>query len=158
MASEQAVQFANFFAALRARSSNPDLDLPTIRDVVEMMHLATKEPEGVTYAEEDAGGVEALWCIPAGSGARTESFCTTTWVAPSPHRCIPIGRPPHTSLKQLACDRLCSTTGGRRKTSFQHRSKMSKRRITGCSTTVIGPRTSPASGTRSAATSPSALP
>jgi acetyl esterase/lipase len=68
MASEQAVQFANFFAALRVRSSNPDLDLPTIRDVVEMMHLATKEPEGVTYAEEDAGGVEALWCIPAGSG------------------------------------------------------------------------------------------
>jgi hypothetical protein len=68
MASEQAVQFANFFAALRARSSNPDLDLPTIRDVVETMHLATKEPKGVTYAEEDAGGVEALWCIPAGSG------------------------------------------------------------------------------------------
>jgi len=38
MASEQAVQFANFFAALRARTSNPDLDLPTIRDVVETMH------------------------------------------------------------------------------------------------------------------------
>ena len=68
MASKQAVQFANFFAELRARFSNPDLDLPTIRDVLETMHLATKEPEGVSYAEEDAGGVEALWCIPAGSG------------------------------------------------------------------------------------------
>jgi len=31
------------------------------------MHVATKEPEGVTYAEVDAGGVEALWCIPAGA-------------------------------------------------------------------------------------------
>ena len=53
--------------ALRARFSNPDLDLPTVRDVTETMHLATKEPEGVSYAEEDAGGVEALWCIPADS-------------------------------------------------------------------------------------------
>ena len=67
MASDQAVQFADFFGALRARFSNPDLDLQTIRDVIETMHLATKEPEGVSYAEEDAGGVEALWCIPAGS-------------------------------------------------------------------------------------------
>ena len=31
------------------------------------MHLATKEPEDVSDAEVDAGGVEALWCIPAGS-------------------------------------------------------------------------------------------
>jgi hypothetical protein len=35
--------------------------------IVETMHVATKEPEGVSYAEEDAGGVEALWCIPADS-------------------------------------------------------------------------------------------
>lgn len=67
MASDQAVQFANFLGALRARFSNPDLDLPTVRDIVDTMHLATKEPEGVSYAEEDAGGVEALWCIPADS-------------------------------------------------------------------------------------------
>jgi epsilon-lactone hydrolase len=67
MTSDQAVQFANFFDALRARFSNPDLDLPTVRDITETMHLATKEPEGVSYAEEDAGGVEALWCIPADS-------------------------------------------------------------------------------------------
>src|SRR6476469_10400711 len=66
-ASHQAVAFANFYDTLRARFSNPDLDLPTIRDVLETMHLATKEPEGVSYAEVDAGGVEALWCIPAGS-------------------------------------------------------------------------------------------
>jgi epsilon-lactone hydrolase len=67
MTSDQAVQFATFLGALRARFSNPDLDLATVRDIVETMHLATKEPEGVSYAEEDAGGVEALWCIPAAS-------------------------------------------------------------------------------------------
>ncbi|HEV7420679.1 MAG TPA: alpha/beta hydrolase [Mycobacterium sp.] len=42
-----------------------------MRDIVETMHVATKEPEGVTYAEVDAGGVEALWCIPAGSDSNT---------------------------------------------------------------------------------------
>ena len=67
MTSTQAKEFANFLDALRARFSNPDLDLATMRDVIETMHLATKEPEGVSYAEVDAGGVEALWCIPADS-------------------------------------------------------------------------------------------
>ena len=67
MASEQAVEFAYVFGALRARIDNPYLDLPTVRDIFEAMHLLTKEPEGVSYAEEDAGGVEALWCIPADS-------------------------------------------------------------------------------------------
>jgi monoterpene epsilon-lactone hydrolase len=67
MTSDQAVQFATFLGALRARFSNPDLDLATVRDIVETMHLATKEPEGVSYAEGDASGVEALWCIPADS-------------------------------------------------------------------------------------------
>lgn len=67
MTSYQAAEFANFFADLRDRSSNPDLDLATIRDIVETIHLATKEPEGVSYAEVDAGGVEALWCIPTDS-------------------------------------------------------------------------------------------
>jgi acetyl esterase/lipase len=43
------------------------LDLPTIRDIIESVHLATKEPEGVSYAEANVGGVEALWCVPAGS-------------------------------------------------------------------------------------------
>ncbi|MCV7409122.1 alpha/beta hydrolase [Mycobacterium florentinum] len=64
MVSTQAKEFAEFFGALSARSANPNFDLNTVRDVIETMHLATKEPEGVTYAEVDAGGVEALWCIP----------------------------------------------------------------------------------------------
>src|SRR5271156_5040824 len=67
MTSTQAKEFADFLDALRARFSNPDLDSATVRDIVETMHLATKEPEGVSYAEEDAGAVEALWCIPADS-------------------------------------------------------------------------------------------
>jgi epsilon-lactone hydrolase len=65
MTRDSAVEFANFLDGLRWRSSNPALDLATVRDVVESIHLATKEPEGVSYAEVDAGGVEALWCIPA---------------------------------------------------------------------------------------------
>ena len=71
MASNQAVEFAKFFADLSQRSSNPDFDLSTVRDIVETMHLATKEPEGVSYAEVDAGGVEALWCIPSESDSDT---------------------------------------------------------------------------------------
>lgn len=67
MASEQALAFADFLAALRERTSNPALDLPTIRDILETIHLASEEPEGVTYAETIVGGVEALWCVPAGS-------------------------------------------------------------------------------------------
>jgi monoterpene epsilon-lactone hydrolase len=70
MASSQAVEFAQFFADLIKRSSNPDFDLSTVRDIVETMHVATTEPEDVTYAEVDAGGVEALWCIPAGSDSQ----------------------------------------------------------------------------------------
>jgi epsilon-lactone hydrolase len=67
MASTQAQQLADFFGELSARSSNPNFDLAAVRDVIETIHLATKEPEGVSYAEVDAGGVQALWCIPADS-------------------------------------------------------------------------------------------
>jgi epsilon-lactone hydrolase len=67
MASTQAIEFANFLASLNTRTSDPNLDLPTIRDIIETIHLAATEPEGVTYVEQNAGGVEALWCVPAGS-------------------------------------------------------------------------------------------
>jgi len=67
MASKEAIEFADFLTALSSRSSDPQLDLPTIRDVIESVHLATKEPEDVHYVEQIVGGVEALWCIPAGS-------------------------------------------------------------------------------------------
>jgi monoterpene epsilon-lactone hydrolase len=67
MASVPAKEFADFYGELSERSSNPGFDLATVRDVIETIHLATKEPEDVSYAEVDAGGVEALWCIPADS-------------------------------------------------------------------------------------------
>lgn len=44
--------------------ANPDMDLATMRDMFEEWHLPTAEPAGVTYAEADADGVPALWCIP----------------------------------------------------------------------------------------------
>ena len=71
MASNESREFAQFCAAVRGRLPDPDLDLATIRAILETVHTATKEPEGVTYAEVDAGGVEALWCVPADSGPRT---------------------------------------------------------------------------------------
>src|SRR5215475_3709503 len=45
--------------------SRSDVDLATIRDVYESLHLAATEPEGVCYAEADIDGVSGLWCIPA---------------------------------------------------------------------------------------------
>jgi epsilon-lactone hydrolase len=65
MTSNESRQFAQFCAAVRERLSDPSLDLATIRDILETGHTAAKEPEGVTYEEVDAGGVEALWCVPA---------------------------------------------------------------------------------------------
>jgi acetyl esterase/lipase len=67
MESKESQEFAQFFGDLRARTSKPGLDLSTMRDIVETIHRATKEPEDVTYAEIDADGVEALWCNPADS-------------------------------------------------------------------------------------------
>jgi epsilon-lactone hydrolase len=71
MTSNESREFSQFCAAVRGRLSKADLDLATIRDIVETVHIAAKEPEGVTYAEVDAGGVEALWCVPADSEPRT---------------------------------------------------------------------------------------
>ena len=66
MASEQQKQMNELYASIKERLSNPDIDLATRRDIAENFHLAATEPEAVTYAEVDAGGVPALWCVPAG--------------------------------------------------------------------------------------------
>jgi len=65
VATVQSDQLAEFFAAV-AKRTKVDLDPVTRRDILERMHLCGTETEGVTYAEVDAGGVPALWCIPAG--------------------------------------------------------------------------------------------
>src|SRR5215831_21061298 len=67
MITEQAKQMAECFASITKRLSKPNLDIATIRDICEGLHVCGTEPEGVTYAEVDAGGVPALWCIPEGS-------------------------------------------------------------------------------------------
>jgi acetyl esterase/lipase len=67
MTSNEAIEFANFLETLRTRSSDPRFDLQTIRDIIETVHLAATELEGVDYVEQHVGGVEALWCVPAGS-------------------------------------------------------------------------------------------
>lgn len=65
--SPQAQQFAQFLESVRAKSSVPGLDLAVVRDIVETHHLASTEPEGVTYAEVDADGVPGIWAIPDGA-------------------------------------------------------------------------------------------
>jgi monoterpene epsilon-lactone hydrolase len=64
MASKQLKRMNEFYASIKERLSKPDIGLATIRDIVENLHLAATEPEAVTYAEVDADGVPALWCIP----------------------------------------------------------------------------------------------
>ena len=66
MISKQTNHMAQFFASVTEEASKPGLDLTTIRDVYEKLHLAATEPEGVTYAEVDVDGVPALWCMPKG--------------------------------------------------------------------------------------------
>jgi acetyl esterase/lipase len=66
MASEQQKQMNELYASIREWLSKPDIDLATRRDIAETVHLVAREPEAVTYAEVDAGGVPALWCIPEG--------------------------------------------------------------------------------------------
>ena len=69
MASKQMKHMTELYASIKKRVSKPDIDLTTMRDIVESLHLAAIEPEGVTYAEVDADGVPALWCIPQGCDA-----------------------------------------------------------------------------------------
>src|SRR5260370_40675763 len=66
MASKQSDHLAEVLGAAKDRLRSPDLGLPTVRDICEALAALTREPEGVTYAEVDAGGVPALWCIPQG--------------------------------------------------------------------------------------------
>lgn len=61
---ESATLSALYRSWVERLGAHPDMDLPTMRDMFEEWHLPTTEPAGVTYAEVDAGGVPALWCIP----------------------------------------------------------------------------------------------
>jgi len=69
MASKQAMEMAQRYASVRERTSKPGLDLATRRDIDESVRSLAREPERVSFAEVDADGVPALWCIPQGSDA-----------------------------------------------------------------------------------------
>lgn len=62
MPSTQLLAMADFYADLSARWPTDDIAMQ--RDLAERLHMLATEPEGVTYAEVDAGGVPALWAIP----------------------------------------------------------------------------------------------
>jgi epsilon-lactone hydrolase len=66
--SAQQQQFEQFLGSVSARSTAAaGTDLAAARDIVDSLQRASTEPEGVTYAEVDAGGVPGLWCIPEGA-------------------------------------------------------------------------------------------
>jgi len=65
VASKESEYLTEIYRSLAERSqAQPEMDLATMRDLFEEIHLVTREPEGVSYAEADAGGVPALWCVP----------------------------------------------------------------------------------------------
>ncbi|NMO04687.1 alpha/beta hydrolase [Gordonia sp. TBRC 11910] len=56
---------ANEFRALRElMAADPAMELEILRALFEQLGRATAEPTDVTYSEVDAGGVNALWCLP----------------------------------------------------------------------------------------------
>ena len=98
MASEQSKHLVELYASIKKRISKPGIDLATRRDIVENLHLASAEPEAVTYAEVDADGVPALWSSRK-AATRPASCCTATLAAQSSPRCTPTERPLGTSPK-----------------------------------------------------------
>jgi monoterpene epsilon-lactone hydrolase len=55
---------AHFQSMSDRTAADPEMDLPTLRGMLEELHQRTAEPTLVTYEEVDAGGRPALWCIP----------------------------------------------------------------------------------------------
>lgn len=50
-------------------ATTPDLTMRLFRSIFDEWHQPTREPEDVTYAEEEIGGVPGIWCRPAGADA-----------------------------------------------------------------------------------------
>lgn len=67
MSSSEARQFDEFLTGLSAGIGGAGGNLGLVRAVCEGLHGFGSEPEDVTYAEVDAGGVRAMWAIPAGA-------------------------------------------------------------------------------------------
>lgn len=48
-------------------TSMPDLPMRLLRSIFDEWHQPTREPEDVSYREDDVGGVPGLWALPAGA-------------------------------------------------------------------------------------------
>src|SRR5262249_44371420 len=70
-------QMAESYNEPRNRFLNSNVDLATQPDVVERLHLAGAEPEGVTYAEVDANG-RPIAVVYRRDATRTACCCTCT--------------------------------------------------------------------------------
>lgn len=65
MTSTQAKALSARFMMMTGREAlTPAMDLQAKREMQEGLHLETAEPERVSYAEVEAGGLPALWCLP----------------------------------------------------------------------------------------------
>lgn len=70
MASTESAYLRELYQSWAERmAADPEMDLPTLRNLFEEWHQPTVEPENVSYAEVDADGVPAVWCIPHGAAA-----------------------------------------------------------------------------------------
>lgn len=47
--------------------ADPEMDLPTMRDMFDQWHSTASEPEEVRYKSETVGGVPAIWALPDGA-------------------------------------------------------------------------------------------
>ena len=153
MASKQLKLMNELYASIKQRMTKPGLDLATNRDIVENLHLAATEPEAVTYAEVDAGGVPALWCIPQGSDQDR--------VLLHSHSGGSVVTSMHTDRKAIG--HIAKAVGVRAlvlnfrlapEHKFPAKSMTWRRRITGCSPRGLAPRTLRALVTLSAAILP----
>jgi len=65
MPSTEAESLRTHFQSMADRlAANPEMDLPTLRAMLEELALQAAEPTDVTYEEVEAGGRPAPWCIP----------------------------------------------------------------------------------------------
>ena len=153
MASQQLKQMNELYATIKEWLSKPDIALATRRDIAETVHLAASEPEAVTYAEVDAGGVPALWCIPEGyDPARVllHSHAGGTVVTSMHTDRKALGH----IAKVVGARALVWITGVRQSTSSPRRSMTWRGRIAGSLPEAFAPRTLPASAILLVATLP----
>lgn len=69
-------QFEDFYRGIQALGENPATTIEELRDGFEHWGDAGRDPEAVDYLNVDAGGVGALWAIPAGAADDRVILCS----------------------------------------------------------------------------------